>query len=64
MKLTALETGGAQLAESHRWSDDRGFFAEWIESAEVHASTEHDFSIKQVNIRQGKSELIHGILYS
>jgi dTDP-4-dehydrorhamnose 3,5-epimerase len=64
MKLTPLGIEGVWLAESPVWTDDRGFFREWFQSADVLAATGINFSIQQANISQSQRGVIRGIHYS
>ena len=64
MKLTSLGIEGAWLAESPVWSDERGFFREWLRAEDVKAVTGIDFSIQQANISQSRHGVIRGIHYS
>jgi len=64
MELTPLGIDGVWLAESHVWSDDRGFFREWFKSADVMNSTGRDFGIEQANISFSSKGTLRGIHYS
>ena len=64
MKLTPLGIGGAWLAESPVWSDDRGFFREWFKVEDVESATGRHFGIEQANISMSSIGTLRGIHYS
>lgn len=64
MELTPLGIGGAWLAESPLWPDERGHFREWFKHEEILQATGIDFSVKQSNISLSNKGVIRGIHYS
>jgi dTDP-4-dehydrorhamnose 3,5-epimerase len=64
MELTPLGIEGVWLAESHIWSDDRGFFREWFKLTDIKNATGRDFEIEQANISLSSRGTLRGIHYS
>ena len=64
MELTPLGIEGAWLAESHVWSDDRGFFREWFKSESIKHVVGRDFNVEQANISSSTKGTVRGIHYS
>ena len=64
MNLTPLSIEGVWLAESPVWSDERGEFREWFQSADILQSTGIDFEVKQSNLSVSKAGVIRGIHFS
>ena len=64
MELTPLGIEGAWLAESHVWSDERGFFREWFKSERIEQVLGRDFKVEQANISSSTKGTVRGIHYS
>jgi len=64
MKLTKLGIGGAWVAESEVWKDERGYFREWLKQPDVKRAVGLDFCIEQANFSMSKKGVVRGIHYS